>query len=232
MSFSFRTAAATAVTTLAFSLGGCTSVSLLPPKTTVHRGGAYGQKTARIFALPATCGSLSPFGGGKSGGTVCSPELLDSASQRVRAELELRGMSVVDAERTNAEVRSRIEIVDETRNFPGTDERVAPISPTSTMKERHVVVHGARFEDATPAAQMGVVDDLGVDSVLRSRVWVGALAGLGGRRIVRVQLRLDRVATGEMEWSSRCDVEVGLARADAAVVEEATMCALRSAFAP
>jgi hypothetical protein len=153
---------------------------------------------------------------------VCTPKLLADSSARVRSALELQGMSVVDAEYVNAEIRSRFEVHDRqvSRDESGTKPRLLEITSDDT-----VILEGARFEDAPPALQASLTSDLGIDAVLTSRAWVGS-SGLGGRRTIRVQIRMLRIDTGDLIWASRCDVEADLGSSDARAIERASTCAI------
>jgi hypothetical protein len=200
------------------SLTGC--VGLLPPESTVVRGPAIAKTPKRVLALPVRCGSLSRLA--VTEGSVCTPKLLADSSARVRSALELQGMSVVDAEYVNAEIRSRFEVHDRqvSRDESGTKPRLLEITSDDT-----VILEGARFEDAPPALQASLTSDLGIDAVLTSRAWVGS-SGLGGRRTIRVQIRMLRIDTGDLIWASRCDVEADLGSSDARAIERASTCAI------
>jgi hypothetical protein len=201
------------------SLSGC--VELLPPQSTVVRGPAFARPPKRVLALPIRCGSLSHF---KALDTpsVCTQKLLADSGARMRSALELQGMSLVDAEHVNAEIRSRFEVHERKvrTDESGPQPRLLEIGSADT-----VTIEGARFEDAPPALQASLTSDLGIDAMLTSRAWIGP-AGLGGRRTVRVQIRMIRIDTGELVWASRCDVEADLASSDALAVERASTCAI------
>jgi hypothetical protein len=201
------------------SVTGC--VGLMPPEATVVRGPAIAKTPKRVLALPIRCGSLSRFTAADSA-SVCTPKLLADSSARVRSALELQGMSVVDAEHVNAEIRSRFEVHDRKvrTDESGRAPRLLEITSADT-----VTLEGARFEDAPPALQASLTSDLGIDAVLTSRAWVGS-SGLGGRRTIRVQIRMLRIDSGELVWASRCDVEADLGSSDALAIERASTCAI------
>lgn len=192
-----------------------------------------------VLALAPSCGSFSGYATYEQTGSVCAPSHLASVSQKLRGELELHGVTVTEAERVSAEVRRRVETLDEAHDrvnesvARGDEERPGVRSwATASERTRAIVVRGARFEDAPPLLQAELVADLRADALLVSRYSVGPMAGLGGRRTARAQLRLQRVGTGEIVWTSRCDVEVAFERSDAASLEQASRCALRRALAP
>lgn len=221
------------------ALVGCASVALAPPQVTVQRSGSDRAPVTHVIALAPTCGTLSLYASFEEAGSVCAPAHLASVSQRIRGELELHGTVVTDAERVSAEVRARSERIDESESQArasatrdeGEDARAADWRSTRTRTSA-VVVRGARFEDVPPALQAELVSDLRADAVLVTRLFVGPMAGMGARRTARAQLRLQRVGTGEVLWTSRCDVEVALERSDAASLEQASLCALRRALSP
>jgi hypothetical protein len=216
---------------LALLLGvACSSVELLPDRVRVRTGPAAGTKTRKVVALPATCGALSTLAGSPSESTgnpltsECAPPDVEGVDGSVRAALEFQGFQVIDSEQLNATSRERIEKIETSRSV---SQGVR--SPESWSRE--VERRGATFVEAPPSLQRSILQELGADGLLSTRIWIGAATGLSARRAVEVQVRLLHVPSGKLVWARRCTLEVGGLITDAVAMERAARCATRGATA-
>jgi len=205
--------------TLALGAGGCTSAELAAPQVHARIGPAAAQRVKRVVALPATCGSLALHMVRDATDHAtwevdeCSRAALEGIDQAVRAALDFAGYEVIDAERVNATTAQRHEA--EQRNGRGDGERTS-----QTV--------GATFNDATPFEQAEILQELGADGVLNTRIWIGADVGMSGRRTVAVQVRLVASRDRALVWARRCELEVGAGR-DPLAMERAARCAAKGA---
>lgn len=208
-----------ALATLALGAGGCTSAELAGPQVRARIGPAAALPIKRIVALPATCGSLAlhmvPSATGQPTREVaeCPRAALEGIDQAVRAALDFAGYEVIDAERVNAITAQRHEV----EQYSGRGDG-AHTSQTA----------GATFDDATPFEQAEILQELEVDGVLNTRIWIGADVGMSGRRTVAVQVRLVASRDRALVWARRCELEVGAAR-DPLAMERAARCAAEGA---
>ncbi len=217
---------------LSLLLVACSSVELLPDRVRVRTGPAAGMKTRKVVALPATCGALSALAptAETSQSTAsaltseCAPPDVEGVDGSVRAALEFQGFQVIDSEQLNATSRERIEKIETTRSV---SQGVR--SPESWSRE--VERRGATFVEAPPSLQKSILEELGADGLLSTRIWIGASTGLSARRAVEVQVRLLNVPTGKLVWARRCTLEVGGLITDAMAMERAARCATRGATA-
>jgi hypothetical protein len=209
---------------------GCSSVELLPDRVRVRTGPAAGMKTHKLVALPATCGALSTLAGTAESSSEtaltseCAPPDVEGVDGSVRAALEFQGFQVIDSEQLNATSRERIEKIETSRSVSA-----GVRSPESWSRE--VERRGATFVEAPPSLQKSILQELGADGLLSTRIWIGAATGLSARRAVEVQVRLLHVPSGKLVWARRCTLEVGGLVTDAMAMERAARCATRGAAA-
>lgn len=199
-------------------LGACASVELAPPLVRARTGPAMARPIRRVVAIPATCGALSVEridAAGKARAT-CPDTALRAVDMAIRSQLEFGGFEIIDSEQVNAVTATRHEV----------QERWGH-GPTTTTTEQH----GARFEDATPFEQTAILQELGAEGVLNTRLWIGAGVGFGQRRTIAVQIRLLATSDGALAWARRCELEVGGITTDEVAMERGTRCAIADARA-
>lgn len=224
---------------LALCAASCASVELAPNDLRTRTGPAAGRQVRRVLALPATCGTLTPWTGAAPPPRAVDPQRpegnwaifsecddahLIGVDARVRALLEFRGLDVIDSERVVAETRRRVERVESTASRAGA-------APPDVSETREIDVEGPGYLDAPPALQDAITGELGADGLLNTRIWIGAPEGFAGRRRIEVQVRLLHLPEQEMVWASRCGVEIGGVESDSAGMEEAARCAVEGVLA-
>jgi hypothetical protein len=208
---------------LAVALAACASVELEPPVLRARIGPAAERTIRRIVAMPATCGALSYEQVGEpedrqwASRSECPAAALEAADMAIRSALELGGFHVIDAERVNAVTADRREV----------------IRRSGDHEQREIEVIGARFEDATPFDQAAILEQLGAEGLVTTRIAIGAsAAGLSQRRTLVVQVRLLATPDGALAWARRCDMEVaGLLASDDTAIERGARCAITGARA-
>ncbi len=222
------------VTTLA---AGCW-IEKRPPATEFVRGPRSAQLPHRVLAFQSMCGSLSK--------RISTPDAIHSVNEparvtftevepcgapnrlavdtAVRAELEFRGYIIVDDSAVNVITGTRTETSETTTNTTAMG--------TTTQQHQLAEINGIAFVDASPKDQQAVLDQLGVDGLLTTRIWLGTgrSNGVNGRDmpLVRVQVRLVDAATGQMVWTTRCEVETSDWETLIGRVGRATQCALNA----
>jgi len=206
-------------------LTACSSVELLPDRVRVRNGPAAGLATHKVVALPASCGSLAGVAAaaetsGLPAPAECAPPDIEGVDGSVRAALEFQGFQVIDSEQLNATSRERIEKIETSRS-------VSQGQRSPEMWSREVERKGATFAEAPPSLQRSILQELGADGLLSTRIWIGAETGLSARRAVEVQVRLLHVPSGKLVWARRCTLEVGGLMTDAMAMERAARCATR-----
>jgi hypothetical protein len=147
----------------------------------------------------------------------CHRETVAAVDGAVRSTIAFRGLDLIDSERLNATTLSHVVTVEE-RDLGGpTVERVRT---------------GATFAEATPAQQRAILDQLGADGVLATRIRIGSGVGASERRLVEVQVRLLSAAGGELVSARRCSEEVAGLVGEARALERLARCAATLGEAP
>jgi hypothetical protein len=205
------------------AVAGCASVELAPMRDEVRSGPAKSRALHRVVALPATCGSMQEtfnMQRTSSGNArqaymqdsviaTCQAQALTAVDQVIRSNLEFAGYDVIDVDKLNAVTATRHEVI----------ARHGELT-TDTIETR-----GSLFEDATPREQRAILNELGADGVLVTRVWFGAGAGAGNRHDVTVQTRLAATTDRELAWAHRCKLEIAVV-GDAVALDQVARCAI------
>lgn len=208
-----------------------------PPVTEFMRGPGGAQVARRVLAFQSMCGSLSKLNGTPEKNLdptaptskvvfievdPCGANNRLAVDTAVRSELEFRGYIIVDDNAINMITGERTQTIDTTT--------VTTNQGTTTEQHRVAEINGISFLDATPNDQKFVLDQLGVDALLTTRIWLGTgrSNGVNGRDVplVRVQIRLVDAATGYMKWTGRCELETSEWETTIHRVERASRCAL------
>lgn len=193
------------------------------PVAYVTHGPAFGHEANPIAALPVRCG----------GATLgCLPGYRHAVASATRMALELGGVSLVDSELINAELRMRT-----TRTHRSQSELELPSAQLGQPAETTVIgssqttteVTGATWETLPPGEQQSLLQAIGVGGLLHATISLGTPHGMAGQRTVTVQLAVTRLSDGALAWQSECGVETGDYHAEPQAVELATRCALESA---
>ncbi|HEY4177948.1 MAG TPA: hypothetical protein VGM90_13970 [Kofleriaceae bacterium] len=193
------------------------------PTARVRRGAIAGELLTPLASPPTICAAVE--------GT-CDTKLLASVRTQARMELELAGMSLMDAERINAERRVRTHTESESENtrvvtddLGGRDERVT----TATAESSTTL--GRTWADLATSEQRELLVESGFKGLILSRVDLGEPRGLGGYiQTVTVSLEIRRAADFELARSSRCAVETGDSNSMGVALEKATRCALEALY--
>jgi hypothetical protein len=208
-----------------------------PPVTEFMRGLAGAQMPRRVLAFQSMCGSLSKLNDTPEKNLdptaptskvvfievdPCGANNRRAVDTAVRSELEFRGYIIVDDNAINMITGGRTQTIDTTT--------VTTSLGASTAQHLVAEINGISFLDATPNDQKFVLDQLGVDGLLTTRIWLGTgrSNGVNGRDVplVRVQVRLVDAATGLMKWTGRCELETSEWETTIHRVERASRCAL------
>jgi hypothetical protein len=215
------------------ALSACASAELAAPVLRARTGPAAERPVRRVVATPSTCGTLglSIIGAGPHAQVQqhvrCTATAMRAVDQLVRANLELGGFSVIDAEKVNAVTAARRE-VQLRRQHLTVQERPGLVLARDGAEAvtTEVETQGARFEDATPREQQEMISELGAQGVLATRITIGAGVGIGMRRLATVQLQLVEMPARALVWARRCELEVGgLFISDELAMERAARCA-------
>lgn len=196
--------------------GGC--AELAPPQRRVKVGPAAARPVKRVVVIPATCGSLQlvavpqPEGPATWAPAPCPEAALAGVDQVVRSSLDFAGLAVIDSERVNAVTASRHEVV---RGGQGQEH------------ERTIDTVGVTFEDVTPPEQAAILRELGADAVVNTRIWFGAGIGASDLTRLTVQVRMVAAVDRALVWARRCELEIALTGAPAAMTR-AARCAIEA----
>lgn len=203
-------------------LGACKFTPPTPVAYVTH-GPAFGQEANPIAALPVRCGATT---------MGCVPGYQYAVANATRMALELGGVSLVDSELINAEMRMRTtKTRSSTSEYEQSSPQIGqPAQTTATgTRETTTEVTGATWESLPPGEQQSLLTAMGVRGLLHATISMGTPHGLSGQRTVTVQLAVTRLSDGALAWQSECGVETGDYHAEPQAVELATRCALESA---
>ena len=167
-----------------------------PAHARVYHGPAYGTHPTTIVALPAQPAD-------------CSEEQCRAVATAARMSLEVAGYTIVDAELVNAEMRRR-----------------TTTSNTDVHTAKRTEVEGKTWQDASPAEQARLVDDIGAEGVLETAIVKSDGDHVYTRRFT-VALTM-RTVDGRVIWRSDCADEGGDTKDERQALESATRCALES----
>jgi hypothetical protein len=187
---------------LAAALAAC-SVEKLPPIRMVHRGEALAPH--RVVVLPTECTPSENAAAGTDPLAWCR-----GVDAIVASELAFRGIEIVDLAKLPARERTR-EVVEVTMSFGD-----------ASSERRRVTVTGPTYSDVDMWTQRSVLDELGVDALVRVRV--ARLATWPVRALALVRMIRSRDAA--LIAASVCELEVSRIDSEAETIERALRCAL------
>jgi hypothetical protein len=183
-------------------------------------GPAYANKPARVLLAPPSCGSIE---------APCPRELVESVSNIVMGDLELRGHAVTARAELVPSPRERAEMHDESTHTSKTSGPFFEHRYAERTTRTHVELFGSTYEDLPPAERRALMAESGAGGVVTVRVILGAKDGLWSpSQDVEVLVRLGVSSSDDMAWASRC-----VARSDAFqsvnhAVEHAARCAMKA----
>lgn len=221
--------------------GACGSSQAAPVLTPESARGPVAGPAGRVLVLSASCGSLE---------AECRSSWAPAVDAIVQSGLEFHGYRTIDPGTLRKDEPTRTETstaADErasssTQNqstqgglvlvFPVISSSSTKSSSVSLLETRSktVVLEGARFEDLRLEDRNALMLLAGADSVLTTRVVVGANYSVWtSAQSVEVVIKLADAKSGEMRWSARCSASSrDFPNVDAAL-EQAARCAV-SAF--
>ncbi|MBP9087935.1 MAG: hypothetical protein KBG15_17570 [Kofleriaceae bacterium] len=210
---------------------GCmaTSAPVLRPEANMGPGGAV--RPTKTLAMAATCGSAE---------SECPDAYIDIVDGIVRSSLEFKGYALVLPEQLNAQNLDRQATTDkslvtttedsrsERRGLILQRETVDTSSTTTTAaKSSHVVITGSTFADLSVADRALVMQQAGADSIVVTRIVVGAMSGVWTpSQNVEVMAQLSVDGGNTVAWAVRCTAPSGSFGTAAAALEGATRCAM------
>ncbi|HEY4177951.1 MAG TPA: hypothetical protein VGM90_13985 [Kofleriaceae bacterium] len=214
---------------IALLLAACVAQVRPAPTPEVQGGPAEGARPGRILVLEPSCGGLEE---------KCPQTYVRTVDNMVRASLEFKGLAVVDPDHLRLETRQRHEtreVADatsheDTATNSGFDHSVRSTKDTSSSSEKTtIVLDGPGFDDLTPAERDAALDQAGADSIVVTRVVVGAQQGWNPNvpnQTVEVMVRLAVNRGDTMVWASRCSASSSEYSTITAALEQATRCAV------
>lgn len=191
----------------------------------------------RVLVLTASCGSLE---------TECRDSWAPAVDAIVTGSLDFHGYNTIDPDALRKDERIRHETVettdDRTETSSSTESAEAGVigiipvaaigasasSSVTVTRTRHktVVLEGASFEDLRLEDRAALMAMAGANSVLTTRVIVGAdYSAWSHAQVVEVVIKLAAADTGEMRWSTRCAASSDEYASVDAAIEGATRCA-------
>lgn len=219
---------------------GGTTANRGPLTAEVMRGPASGP-AGRVLVMTATCGSLEE---------ECRNTWAPTVDQIVLGGLEFRGYDTIDPDSLRKDERKRDETIQEDHERVESERTTsgggagfigllpfagggASSSKTITVRQsRHktIVLQGASFEDLRLEDKQALMQLAGANTVVTTRVVVGANYGTWTRaQLVEVIVKLAAADTGTMRWSTRCAASSADHANVELAIEDAARCAA-SAF--
>jgi hypothetical protein len=193
------------------------------PVAYVTHGPAFGHDANPIAALPVRCGAAA---------LGCLPGYQYAVASATRMALELGGVSLVDSELINAEMRLRtVRTRSSQHEYEAPSDQLGQPAQTtvSGSSESTTEVTGATWASLPPGEQRSLLEAIGVRGLLAATIFLGVPRGAAGQRTVTVRVAVTRLSDGALAWQSECGVETGDYHAEPQAVELATRCALESA---
>ncbi len=213
------------------ALTGCmaTGSTALRPEANMGPGAAV--RPTKTLAMSATCGSAE---------FECPDSYIDTVNSIVRSSLEFKGYALVLPEQLNAQNLDRQATTDksvtnttneshgDTRGLLLRRETVDTNSTSTTeVKSSHIVVTGSTFADLSVADRVMVMQQAGADSVVVTRVVVGAMTGVWTpNKNVEVMAQLTVDGGNTVAWAVRCTAPSGAFGTATAALEGAARCAM------
>ena len=213
-------------------LAACVARTPAPAIPEVQAGPSKAARPGRILVLTPTCGGLE---------AKCPRNYINTVDNTVRASLEFKGLAVVDPEHMRLETRQRHktrEVAEASshedsktnRGSLGLDGSVRESRNMNSSSEKTtIVLDGPGFDDLTPAERDQVFDQAGADSIVVTRVIVGAQRGWNPNmpnQTVEVMVRLAVDHGDTMAWASRCSASSNDYATVSAALEQAARCAV------
>lgn len=210
---------------------GCmaTTAPVLRPESNMGPGAAV--RPTKTLALAATCGSAE---------FECPDSYIDTVDGIVRSSLEFKGYALVLPEQLNAQNLDRQATTDkslvtttqeshtDTRGLIFHREAVDSNSTTTTAaKSSHIVITGSTFADLSVTDRAMVMQQAGADSLVVTRIVVGAMSGVWTpSQNVEVMAQLSVDGGNTVAWAVRCTAPSGAYGTAVAALEGATRCAM------
>lgn len=193
-------------------LAGCSSSALLGEHVRIEPGPSFGREVRSVATLGPTCASMESMAYEGPAQAECDDGMIATIDRVTTGFLSSSGVRIERTQTLNAAIFDKFKALQ--GEEPGED-RHDDVAPR------------VLFRSASPALQSQVLEELGVDAVLRTRILIGAAVGMSQRRRILALITLFD-GEGELIWASRCEREAGplLGSAD---VMQVTMCALEEA---
>lgn len=206
-----------------------TSAPVLRPEANMGPGASV--RPTKTLAMSASCGSAE---------FECPDSYVDTVNGIVRSSLEFKGYSLVLPEQLNAQNLDRQATTDrslttttqashaDTRGLIFHREAIDTSSSTTTeVQASHIVVTGSTFADLSVADRAMVMQQAGADSVVVTRVVVGAMTGVWSpSQNVEVMAQLTVDGGNTVAWAVRCTAPSGAFGTATAALEGAARCAM------
>lgn len=213
----------------------------------LHPQAMHGEVTdpsGRVLVMSATCGSVEH---------ECRDTWAPAVDELVMTGLEFHGYPTIDPaslrkderQRTETTVAGETTTVSDSSSTTKTAELVLviPLLGTTTSDahsvkvvnshQKTIVLEGARFEDLTLADRQQLTDAAKADSVLTSRITVGAnYSNWRVAQNVEVMLKLASPTSGKMLWSTRCEASSEQFASVDQAIENAARCAVGALTGP
>ena len=198
----------------------------------VQRGSAA--QPGKVIVLSAQCGSVE---------RRCPDSYSAAVDEIVRSNLEFGGYALIDpttlqdGTRDRHEVRESTDVNEKTEAKTSHDTFGVRTGGTTgsgqtwrVTEKKTVVLDGPTFDDLSIEARRSVIARSGADSILTTRIVVGANAGVWSPdQNVEVQVRLGQGPDDTMLWASRCTASSNDFATVNAALESATRCAMMGA---
>lgn len=191
----------------------------------------------RVLVLTASCGGLE---------AECRDSWAPAVDAIVTGSLDFHGYNTIDPATLRKDERTRHETIettdDRTESSSSTETAEAGVigiipiaslgasasASVTVTRTRHktVVLEGASFEDLRLEDRTALMAMAGANSVLTTRVIVGAnYSAWTEAQVVEVVIKLAAADTGEMRWSTRCAATSAEYASVDAAIEGAARCA-------
>lgn len=191
----------------------------------------------RVLVLTASCGGLA---------AECRDSWAPAVDAIVTGSLDFHGYNTIDPATLRKDERTRHETIettdDRTESSSSTETAEAGVigiipiaslgasasASVTVTRTRHktVVLEGASFEDLRLEDRTALMAMAGANSVLTTRVIVGAnYSAWTEAQVVEVVIKLAAADTGEMRWSTRCAATSAEYASVDAAIEGAARCA-------
>jgi hypothetical protein len=191
----------------------------------------------RVLVLTASCGGLE---------AECRASWAPAVDAIVTGSLDFHGYVTIDPASLRKDERQRHETITTTDDrvetnsssdsselgivgiFPVASVGSASSSSVTVTQTNHktIELEGATFEDLRLEDRAKLMQLAGADSVLTTRVIVGANYSTWSQaQVVEVVIKLAAADSGEMRWSTRCAASSGDYASVDAAIEGAARCA-------